>query len=275
MALFDEMVSSYNPTTKTERENATHEVMQRVALSGLARGGFFDRAAFYGGTCLHLFYGMKRFSENMDFSLMAPDPTFTFEQYFPIIKETFALTGKEIEISRKEKGVPTDIESAFLKESSDIYRIGFTTEKQIKVKIEVDINPPPKFKTEQKLLMKPNACWVRTFDLPGLYAGKVSAALFRQWKRRVKGRDWYDIAWYVAQGAAVDIEHLVERGRDSFPEVDLSTPEAIIAAFDKRIDEIDFAAARADVIPFIENPAELDIWSREYFHALVRQMKFV
>ena len=147
MTLYDSMVESYAPKSAAERVAVQQEVMQLIALAGLARGGFFEKAAFYGGTCLHLFYGMERFSEDMDFSLLAPDPSFDFESYFPAIKEEFALAGKEVEIQLKHKGRPSSVESAFLKESAEVFRIGFTTQKQIKVKIEVDIDPPPGFST--------------------------------------------------------------------------------------------------------------------------------
>lgn len=274
MTLFDEMVEAYKVKSVNEKENAVYEVMQEVALAGLARGGFFSKAAFYGGTCLHLFHGLERFSEDMYFSLLAPDPSFAFEDYFEAVKDEFRLAGREVEIKSKRKGRPNSIESAFLKESSDVYDIGFTTEKRPKVKLEVDIDPPPRFNTEMKLLVRPSSCWVRIYDLPGLYAGKASAALFRKWKNRVKGRDWYDMAWYVSRGAELDLTHLVERGKESGPGVDLSTPEAVVAAFDARIDSIDFNSAREDVEPFIENISELKIWSRDYFKALVRQIKF-
>ena len=85
MTLYDSMVESYAPKSAAERLAVQQEVMQLIALAGLARGGFFEKAAFYGGTCLHLFYGMERYSEDMDFSLLKPDPSFDFESYFPAI----------------------------------------------------------------------------------------------------------------------------------------------------------------------------------------------
>lgn len=165
MTLYDSMVESYAPKSAAERLAVQQEVMQLIALAGLARGGFFEKAAFYGGTCLHLFYGMERFSEDMGFSLLKPDHSFDFESYFPAIKDEFALAGKEVEIQLKNKGRPSSVESAFRKESSEVFRIGFTTQKQIKVKIEVDIDPPPGFSTEQKLLVKPVSRWIRVYSI--------------------------------------------------------------------------------------------------------------
>jgi len=274
MTLYDSMVESYAPKSALERQAVQQEVMQLIALSGLARGGFFEKAAFYGGTCLHLFYGMERFSEDMDFSLLSPDPKFDFESYFPAIQEEFALAGKEVEIQLKHKGKPSSIESAFLKESSEVFRIGFTTQKQIKVKIEVDIDPPPDFSTEMKLMTRPVSRWIRAYSIGDLYAGKVSAALFRAWRSRVKGRDWYDLEWYVRNGFVCNLKHLSARGRESNSNVDLSSREAVIAAFKERIATIDFKAASEDVRPFLKDASCLDIWSQDYFTALVDMIKF-
>ena len=274
MTLYDSMVESYAPKSALERQAVQQEVMQLIALSGLARGGFFEKAAFYGGTCLHLFYGMERFSEDMDFSLLSPDPKFDFESYFPAIREEFAITGKEVEMQLKHKGKPSSIESAFLKESSEVFRIGFTTQKQIKVKIEVDIDPPPDFSTEMKLMTRPVSRWIRAYSIGDLYAGKVSAALFRAWRSRVKGRDWYDLEWYVRNGFVCNLKHLSARGLESNSNVDLSSREAVIAAFKERIATIDFKAASEDVRPFLKDASCLDIWSQDYFTALVDMIKF-
>ena len=135
--------------------NALYEVMQQVVLSGLYRGGFFNEAAFYGGTCLRIFYGLKRYSEDMDFSLLAKNTDFNLEKYFPAIIEEARLLGREIVITKKDKKNFSRVESAFLKDNTDVYNLTFATDKTLKIKIEVDIDPPLGFKTEQKLLMLP------------------------------------------------------------------------------------------------------------------------
>ena len=272
MTLFDQMVGEMKKDPNVSKENVLHEVMQRIALAGLSRGGFFEKAAFYGGTCLHLLHDMRRFSEDMDFSLLEPDLSFRFEDYFPAVVEEVKMAGKDVKIKMKHKGQPSAIESAFLKESSDVFDIGFTTEKRLKVKVEVDIDPPPKFSTEMKLLELPRKCWVRSYDLPGLYAGKVSAALFRKWKNRVKGRDWYDVTWYIQNRVELDLAHLIERAKESEPTADVSTREKLLAAFDARIDTIDFENAKQDVLPYLKDPKEVDIWSRAFFKEYIRRI---
>jgi len=274
MTLFDKMVFDLCAGGKISKENALHEAMQQIALAGLARGGFFERAAFYGGTCIHLLHDLRRYSEDMDFSLLAPNLKFRFEDYFPAVVEEFKMAGKDVEIKMKHKGQPSAIESAFLKESSDVFDIGFTTEKRLKVKIEVDIDPPPLFETEMMTMSVPHTFWVRAYTLPDLFAGKVSAALFRKWKNRVKGRDWYDLIWYIGKRVPLDLRHLVERARQSAPETDVSTPEKVLAALDARIDEMDFPSAVEDVRGYLMDEAELEIWRSDIFHQLVRKIVF-
>ena len=164
-----------------------------------------------GGTCLRIFYGLQRFSEDMDFSLLKPDKSFALENYFEVVIDEFKALGREVLISKKEKKTPTNIESAFLKDDTAIYNLKFRTERNIKIKIEVDINPPPGFATEHKLLLLPFSFMPRCYSLSDLYAGKMHAFLFRTWKNRVKGRDWYDFEWYVRNNVVLNFNHLQQR----------------------------------------------------------------
>lgn len=187
-SIFDQMLSRYEVRTNDDYTNALHEVMQQTALAGLYRGGFFNKAAFYGGTCLRIFYGMQRFSEDMDFSLLQPDEDFRLEDYFDYIVAEFKALGRDVVIIKREKKNQTNVESAFLKDDTAVYNLQFRTEKNVKIKIEVDINPPSGFITEHKLLLLPFSFMTRCYVLPDLYAGKMHALLFRAWKNRVKGR---------------------------------------------------------------------------------------
>ena len=191
--IYDKMLSAYDLTTDQARRNATFEVNQQVVLAGLYQGGFFDKAAFYGGTCLRIFHGLQRFSEDMDFSLLNTDAGFDFTQYFQPVIDEFLAIGREVEITKKDKKNFGKVESAFLKDNTDVYDISFQTEKsikiKIKIKIEVDTAPPLLFSTEQKLLLEPRSFMTRCFALPDLFAGKMHALVYRAWKNRVKGRD--------------------------------------------------------------------------------------
>lgn len=190
MSVFDHMLSRYVVVTDTDRRNATHEVMQEIALAGLYRGGFFDKAAFYGGTCLRIFHSMSRFSEDMDFSLVSPSKVFRLEDYFSSVILEFKGAGRQVEFIKKEKKKDTGVESAFLKDDTELFDLAFRTERSVKIKIEVDVKPPLDFSTEQKLMLQPFSFMTRCFTLPDMFAGKMHALLFRNWKSRVKGRDW-------------------------------------------------------------------------------------
>jgi predicted nucleotidyltransferase component of viral defense system len=272
MSIFDQMLSRYEIKTENDLKNASYEVMQEIALAGLYRGGFFEKASFYGGTCLRIFHGMERFSEDMDFSLLAPDPNFQLEKYFPDIKNEFNLSGKEITITKKDKTQFGQVQSAFLKDTTEVYDLKFQTEKSIKIKIEVDTNPPPNFETEQKLLLLPYSFMTRCFVLSDLFAGKMHALVFRKWKQRVKGRDWYDFEWYVRKGIKLNYNHLKERILQS-EGVEISRDE-FLKLLKERLSTADIEMVKNDVRRFLKNQNELEIWSNEYFLQLADRMKF-
>lgn len=269
--LYEKMLSAYDQSTETARRNAIYEVSQQIVLAGLADGGFFDKAAFYGGTCLRIFHGLNRFSEDMDFILLKEDSSFNFEQYFQPVIDQFALVGRKVEIKKKDKKSFGKVESAFLKDTTDVYDISFQTERSIKVKIEVDTVPPLKFATELKILLQPKTFLTRCMVLPDLFAGKMHALVFRAWKSRIKGRDWYDFEWYVRNGIPLDWNHLHERilqfnGQEM-------TLDEFRSALRGRLGSADISRVKEDVIPFLNNPDELDIWSNEYFMQLAEMMK--
>ena len=269
--LYEKMLSAYDQSTDTARRNAVYEVSQQIVLAGLADGGFFDKAAFYGGTCLRIFHGLNRFSEDMDFTLLKEDNSFHFEQYFQSIIDQFALVGRKVEIKKKEKKSFGKVESAFLKDNTDVYDLSFQTEKSIRVKIEVDTIPPLKFTTEQKLLLQPKSFMTRCVTLPDLFAGKMHALAFRVWKNRIKGRDWYDFEWYVRNGIPLDWNHLQERIRQ-FNGQEM-TLEEFKTTLRERLSGTDINRVKEDVLPFLNNPGELDIWTNDYFLLLADQMK--
>lgn len=272
MSIFDEIVEQYHPQNDAARTSAQREVMQKVALAGLNRGGFFDHAAFYGGTCLRIFHGLKRFSEDMDFSLTEKNDQIHIENYFQAIVDEFKTVGMPVEIVKKDKNNFGRVESAFLKEDTEAYDIKFQTRKMMKVKIELDINPPLCFTTEQKLVMQPYSFAVRCFTLPALYAGKMHALVYRSWQRRIKGRDWYDFEWYIRNRVPLDFRHLQERIRE-FSGHEVSKEDFMIA-FREKLANTDINLVKQDVLPYIENEHELDIWSNDYFLQLADMIMF-
>lgn len=270
---FEQALSRYQIHNAKEKHNALYEITQQIVLAGLHRGGFFDRAAFYGDTCLRLFHHLPRFSEDMDFSLLTPDDGFVFENYFQPIIDEFDHLGRKVEIKKKDKKMFGRVDSAFLKDNIDVYNVAFQTEKTVKVKIEVDTQPPLLFQTEQKALTLPYTFMVRCFQLSDLFAGKMHALVFRNWKTRVKGRDWYDFEWYVRWRVPLDFKHLQERIR-KFNGIEMSV-EDFKAALKERLATTNIEDVKLDVRGFLSgDPSELDIWSNDYFLQLADMIVF-
>lgn len=279
-----EWIQEYNPQNKEQAESALREIMQEVALAGLQRTGFFEKAAFYGGTALRIFYGLNRFSEDLDFSLLEINPDFSLEPYFDGITKEFEAIGMQVSIREKKKTNQTSIDSAFLK-SETVWRelildgiipqIGVQASPNIKIKIEVDREPPLGFETEEKLLLRPFSFYVKCFTLPDLFAGKMHALLFRKWGTRVKGRDWYDLEWYIKKGVPLHLHHLLLRAQDTGDwKEEMITADQVTGLLKAKIDSVSFDRIREDIVRFIPDESVLDIWSPQYFKDLVDQMKF-
>lgn len=273
MTIYENMLAKYGEKHDAATPNAAHEVMQQIALAGLYRGGFFDHAAFYGGTCLRIFHDLPRFSEDMDFSLIEKRDDIHLENYFQAIEREFKMAGLSVTIAKKDKKKFGRVESAFLKENTEAYEIKFQTKKTVKIKIELDTDPPLQFETEQKMLLQPYSFMVRCFTLPDLYAGKMHALTYRAWQRRIKGRDWYDFEWYVRNNIPLDFNHLQARIKEfSSNEID---KETFMEQLRERLANGNIEMVKADVLGFIDHPEELDIWSNDYFLQLADRIKFV
>lgn len=281
--MIKDWLAEYNPKNKDEAQAALREIMQEVALAGLYRGGFFEKAAFYGGTALRIFHGLDRFSEDLDFSLLQPDRDFSMDNYLDAIQTEFHALGMKVSVKEKKKAKDTHVDSAFLK-SETIWRelvlegvipqSGLGQPASIKIKIEVDTVPPVGFETEEKLLLRPFSFYVKCFVLPDLFAGKMHALLFRKWKENVKGRDWYDFEWYVKKGVPMNLKHFVERAHGSG---DLQSKKLTEQQFRKlvadRINAVDMEKVKADVVRFIPDSTRLAIWSTKYFADVAARLK--
>jgi len=265
--LYQQLLNNCTQGSKNNERLAIYEVNQQIILSALARTDFFDFAAFYGGTCLRLFHKLPRFSEDMDFSLLTPSNTFHFEKYFAAILEEFLLYDRKVELHKKDKKGFSKIESAFLKDNTLVYDLAFTTTRAVKIKIEIDIAPPLAFDTEQCLQLLPYSFFARCYTLPSLYAGKMHALVFRNWKTRVKGRDWFDFEWYVRNRISLDFEHLQARIR-AFNHKEM-TQQDFIEQLRLRLTHTPIEQVKADVLPFIPSDTDLTIWSNNYFLQLI------
>jgi len=282
-----DMLTAAAPRSLDEHVRVLHEILQQVALLGLWRGGLFQRAAFYGGTALRLLHGLDRFSEDLDFSLLAPDGAFDFTALSGTLREELAAFGFDLRVETRKPNPNSAIRSAFVKggtrEQLLVLSVGdelvrlVQHGKEIKIKLEIDTDPPPGFETEMRTLFTPLPFSVRAYSLPDLLAGKMHALLCRGWKSRVKGRDWYDFAWYAGHAPHMHLSHLEKRMRQSgnWNEKRPLDEVAWRGLMDVRIASLDVEQARDEVIRFVRDPRSLELWSRDFFRAVARRIEVV
>ena len=281
------MLATYERRSVTDSFQALREIIQEIALLGLWRSRFFEHAAFYGGTALRILYGLDRFSEDLDFSLLAPDPDFELKRHTAALAEELSAFGFDLRVEQVVKSTDTAIQSAFLKgdsrqqllviEAAEPVTAAVPRGSTLKIRLEVDTDPPPGFVTQTRYLLHPVAFPVRVYSLPDLFAGKMHALLCRKWKNRVKGRDWYDLVWYCANNPRLHLAHLESRMRQSghWQEQEELTEAAFRDCLHTAIDCLDIAMARSEVAPFVKDNDALSCWSAEFFHDVVTRIQVV
>jgi predicted nucleotidyltransferase component of viral defense system len=267
-----QMLSRYECRSFRDYEQALREIFQEIVLVGLWRGKFFEHAAFYGGTALRIFYNLDRFSEDLDFTLVSPNIRWSWAQYSESVVNELRSFGLEAVFVEKKKKLPTAVQSAFLKASAvrELLHIGVrpdllhgvSPESMIRVKIEIDTNPPQGFGYEEKFLSQPVPVAVRCVNEASLFASKIRAAFFRTWKRRVKGRDWYDVVWFIRRKVSLDLQLFSTLNGDPCP-IDRDT---FLKMANERIDQLDISAAIEDILPFVRDGESLrKTWSKDFF----------
>lgn len=279
------MLERYQARSVDDSVRALREIIQEVALLGLWRAKFFEHAAFYGGTALRILYGLDRYSEDLDFSLLAPSPEFDLAGYTASLEEELLAFGFNVRLEMIDKSVETAVQSAFLKgntrsellviESAEEIARRIPVGQVLKVKLEVDTDPPSGFATQTRYLLQPIPFAVRVYTLPDLFAGKMHALLCRGWKNRVKGRDWYDFVWYAANHPGLNLAHLEQRMRQTghWSGDHHLTAAAFTELLHGVIDTLDVDRARRDVSPFVKDQELLEIWSREFFHDVAGRVR--
>lgn len=283
--IIEQMLLKYEIKNTDDEINALKEIIQEIILSGLSRGNFFSEAAFYGGTALRIFYKLDRFSEDLDFALLSCNKEFDLSKTFTYIEKELKAYGLKLEISAKKKRMDSNIASAFVKGDALEHILKFFPNEQkheydhllrkIKIKFEVDINPPGSATYDLQYKLLPSPHQIRLYDKESLFAGKIHAILCRSWKGRTKGRDLYDYVFFLANDIHVNIEliknKLIASGylaRDSVFDIN-ELKKMLVAKFN----ETDYQEAKEDVLPFIKDTESLDIWSRDFFVSITEKLK--
>ncbi|WP_067139601.1 nucleotidyl transferase AbiEii/AbiGii toxin family protein [Oceanivirga salmonicida] len=282
--IIEEMLKKYDIITDLDKKNAMKEIIQEIVLCSLSKVGFFKEASFYGGTALRLFYNLDRFSEDLDFSLIKKDINFNLEKYFPLLEKEIKSFGLNIDIKEKIKTKESNIKSTFLKANTKEHLLLFYSDDNIyknvpsnevlKIKFEIDINPP-KFATfETKYSLLPVPYEIKLYDKESLFAGKIHALLMRNWGNRIKGRDLYDYIFYISKSIKFNHKHLCERlyesGVENARKFELQDIKDLLY---KKFSEIDYEKAKKDIEPFIKDISILEIWSSEFFKSITNNLE--
>lgn len=285
------MLEKYDLSNSNSSFDALREILQEIVLLGLYDAWFFKHAAFYGGTALRILHNFPRFSEDLDFSLLESNPSFDLKPFQNAIADTLKSFGFDITIEIKEKNSNSAIASAFVKENTIEHLLNINAPKDItkainkdqtvKIKLEVDTNPPLEFETQNVIRLTPRPFSINAFTLPSLYARNLHAILCRVWNTRPKGRDWYDLIWYIANNVKIDSIHLKSKLSQSCKYLesnDIKIPdtlnkESIKELLLQRIETLDVEKAKNDVQPFIKDIREIELWSKEFFIAVIENMK--
>lgn len=281
------MLGEHSTLTKEGSINRLKEIIQEIVLLALSRAKFFEHAAFYGGTALRLFYQLNRFSEDIDFSLLDPKPSFDLGKYCKFVEDELLLYGFKATVEKKVKKNISNVDSAFVKANTLWHLIHITDIKNpesgihldelLKVKFEVDTDPPAGAKYESRFLYQPLPFSVKLYDPPSLFAGKMHAFLFRNPDSvRVKGRDAYDVVWLATHNISINKLHLENRmkQRGDMSKDDNLTDESIRNLIIKKVESFDIEAAKKDVQGFLPDIRELDVWSPDFFKSIVNRVKF-
>lgn len=278
------MLMNYGTTNIMGSINTLKEIIQEVVLCALSKTDFFSHATFYGGTALRIFYGLERFSEDMDFSLQTRCPDFSLASYLPEIEAGLNSYGFEMSAEQQRKQSETNVQSAFLKGNTLMHLmkiftleppiLGVPANAIIKIKCEIDVEPPEGAVFEKKYKLLPQPYAVTLYDKPSLFAGKLHALLCRNWKNREKGRDFFDYVWYLKEKVPVNLPHLEARMRQSghWQSNEPMTLQLLKSLLMKRFDTLDILSIKQDVAPFIPNPKSMDIWSKDFFIVITEDM---
>lgn len=280
LSIIQQRLDDYQVQNVQEEEQALREMTQEVILAGLSRTAFFNTAVFQGGTALRIFHGLNRFSENLDFTLKEPNPVYKLEDFVCSIRDELQAYGFQLEIQDKSR-VNSAVQKVFIKDDS-IGKVltlshmkGDRSSRKIRVKVEVDTNPPDGVSVEVKYLKFPFAASVTLCDLPSLFAGKIHAILCREYP---KGRDWYDLIWYAARKAVFNPEYLRAALVQTGPwqgQAMTVTGEWCWTELKNKVECLDVEAARDEVSRFVrvyEQPS-LAVWSRDFFHDMIDGLK--
>ncbi|NPV14035.1 nucleotidyl transferase AbiEii/AbiGii toxin family protein [candidate division WOR-3 bacterium] len=249
---------------REEKVHITREFLQLLVLKILDDKGYFKNLAFVGGTALRVLYGLRRFSEDLDFSLIAKKD-YDFDNLLEKVAYELTKAGFSLDIKSSTEGA---VHSALLKFKDILFLLGLAHQKgqKLSIKLEIDSNPPRGWQTELSLVNKHFVFTVNHFDIPSLYATKLHACFFRKY---IKGRDFYDLIWYLGKKVLPNFELLnnaIEQTEHKRINLNKEDFNDFLRA---RLARVDFARVKKDVERFIEDKNELKLLNKDLILKLI------
>ena len=247
--------------------NLIREYIQAYFLYVIYRKKYYQDIVFTGGTALRFVYRIKRFSEDIDFSLSARVTQIDFNLMMSDIAREFKQAGYAVEIKAKTR---LTVNSAFLKFSGIMFETGLSPLKDEKflIKVEIDSHPPAGGIEAHTMVSTPFMFYLLHYDLKSLFAGKVHALLCREY---TKGRDWYDLMWYLSKFKDIEPNYIMLNNAMA----QTSKNPTLINQGNWKMEikrvlrTLDWVKVRNDVKRFLEDPAELELLTPETLINLV------
>lgn len=247
------------------RLNKLREYLQALVLRSLHESEAFRSLAFVGGTALRFLHNLPRFSEDLDFSLVSPDG-YAGAAWMAKIKRDLSLAGFNAHVTWNDRKV---VHAAWIRLEglmSEAQLSGMPDEK-LAIKLEVDTHPPPGAHCERQVVSRYVTFLIQYHDLPSLLAGKLHAVLTRKY---AKGRDWYDLLWYLSQRPPVAPNALqLQKALDQTQGAGTSDAQAWRSLVRARLESLDMTAVMDDVRPFLERPQDAALLTRDNLIGLI------
>ena len=269
-------------TNLVDANNSIREIMQEIVLSGLSRSGFFNHAAFHGGTALRIFHDLDRFSEDLDFCIIDPDYAVDIEFLAGFVDNELAANGIEAKIDKDRQsrnikscqvvGKTVDILTTF--GFNDRLIASVDSKSKIRIKMDIDLEVPDGYILDHRLRDYPFHYSATLLDKPSLFAAKTSAVICRHWRNRVKGRDFYDFEWYINNSCPMNRTYLANNlMREGLVDEPYISKEKLLEILRNRFETVDLDSALDDISAFVRLDKIHD-WSPEHFINLSERIRF-
>lgn len=251
--------------------HTVREYLQAAILESLQRVGAMISLAFQGGTALRFLFDLDRFSEDLDFALERDEASYDFRTWLRTIRSDLEREGYEIELKVDDRKI---VHKAFVRFPGLLHdlRLSPHPDQVLSIKLEVDTRPPEGAGLEVTVVRRHRLLRLQHHDRASLLAGKLQAILQRPF---TKGRDLYDLAWYLAdpRWPEPNLEMLRNALDQTGWKGEAPTETTWRGLVAEQLDRFDWPAARRDVAPFLGSVGAADLVESESIRGLLEKKR--